>query len=146
MKTQFVIIAMIVVVIAAGQGCNKKGEGMEDFSGALDMQYESYRIIKDNRDDPVRAGKLFTEYYKKNHDVLAVAFKRYYKKYGDGSSLTKAEADFLDGEMRKVNSLLSDRDIRKMMDDPAFIEEAREGTAILTEAREGAKKYGGKSE
>lgn len=130
---------MAVVVIAVGQGCKKKGEGMEDFSGALNMQYESYKIIKDNRDNPVRAGKLFTEYYKKNHDALAGAFRRYYKQYGDGSNLTKEEADFLDGEMRKVDALLSDRDIRKVMDDPAFIEEAREGTAILNESREGAK-------
>jgi len=146
MKAQFLIIAMAVVLIALGQACKKKGEGMEDFSGALNLQYESYKIIKDNRDNPVRAGKLFTEYYKKNHDTLAGAFNRYYKRYGDGSNLTRDEADFLDGEMRKVNDLLSDRDIRKVMDDPAFIEEAREGTSILTEATEGAKKSGGKSE
>jgi hypothetical protein len=139
MKMKFLIIAFIVAATAFGPGCKKKGEGMEEFSGALNMQYESYKIIKDNRDNPVRAGKLFTEYYKKNHEALAGAFKRYYKKYGDGSNLTKEEADFLDGEMQKVNALLSDKDIQKVMDDPAFIEKARDGTAILTEAREGAK-------
>ena len=72
MKKQFVVItAVIMPSTAFGWGCKKKDEGMEDFSGALNMQYESYRIIKDNSDDPARAGKLFTEYYKKNHDALA---------------------------------------------------------------------------
>jgi hypothetical protein len=131
--------AAIIILMAFGWGCKKKGEGMEDFSGALNMQYESYKIIKDNREDPARAGKLFTEYYKKNRDAMAAAFRRYYRKYGDGSQLTKEETDFLDGEMRKVDALLSDREIRKVMDDPAFIEEAREGSAILAGIREGAK-------
>ncbi|HOT43959.1 MAG TPA: hypothetical protein PLM53_05855 [Spirochaetota bacterium] len=140
MKKHIVITAAaVILVMAFGWGCKKKGEGMEDFSGALNMQYESYRIIKDNRDNPARAGKLFTAYYKKNRDAMAAAFKRYYRKYGDGSQLTKEETDFLDGEMRKVNDLLSDAEIRKVMDDPAFIEEAREGSGILTGIREGAK-------
>ncbi len=140
MKKQFVIIvAVIIASMALGWGCKKKDDGMEDFSGALNMQYESYKIIKDNRDDPVRAGKLFTEYYKKNRKAVARAFGRYYRKYGDGSNLSKEETDFLDEEMRKVNALLSDTDIQKVMDDPAFIEHAREGSGILTEIREGAK-------
>ncbi len=140
MKKHYVITAAAVILpLALGWGCRKKGEGMEDFSAALNMQYESYQIIKDNREDPARAGKLFTEYYKKNRDAMAAAFRRYYRKYGDGSRLTKEETDFLDSEMRKVNALLSDRDIRKVMDHPAFIEEAREGSVILTEVREGAK-------
>jgi hypothetical protein len=140
MKKQIIIIAIIIsAAVAFGSGCKKKGAGMEDFSGALNMQFESYRIIKDNSDDPARAGKLFTEYYKKNRNTMAKAFGRYYRKYGDGSNLTKEEADFLDEEMRKVNALLSDTDIKKVMDNPAFIEQAREGSGILTEMREGAK-------
>ena len=35
--------------------------------------------------------------------------------------------------MKRVNALLSDRDIKKVMEDPVFIEEAREGSGILTE-------------
>jgi hypothetical protein len=140
MKRYFVLLIFIFIAAAfMSWGCKQKGSGMEDFSGALNMQYESYRIIKENRDDPARAGKLFTEYYKKNRDSLAAAFRRYYRKYGNGSELTREETGFLDGEMRKVNALLSDRDIRKAMDDPAFIEAAREGTGILNEIREGAK-------
>ena len=140
MKKQFVIIvAVIIASMVPGWGCKKKDDQMEDFSGALNMQYESYKIIKDNNDDPDRAGKLFTEYYKKNRNALAKAFGRYYRKYGDGANLTKEETDFLDEEMRKVNALLSDTDIQKVMDDPAFIEQAREGSGILTEIREGAK-------
>lgn len=140
MKTHMVMTAAAVILLMAlGWGCKKKDVGMEEFSGALNMQYESYKIIKDNRDDPARAGKLFTEYYKKNRDAMAAAFRRYYRKYGDGSQLTREETDFLDGEMRKVNALLSDREIRKVMDDPAFVEEAREGSGILAGIREGAK-------
>ncbi len=140
MKKEFIIIAAVIVAaMFSAWGCKKKGNGMEDFSGALDMEYESYRIIKENRKDPARAGILFTEYYKKNRDALAKAFKRYYRKYGDGSGLTKEEAGFLDGEMKKVNALLSDKDIQKVMGNPAFIGNAREGSGILTEIREGAK-------
>jgi hypothetical protein len=140
MKKKIVIIALIIsAALVFAPGCKKNGSGMEDFSGALNMQYESYRIIKDNRDDPARAGKLFTEYYKKNRDAMAKAFVRYYRKYGDGSNLTKEESDFLDEEMRKVNALLSDTDIQKVMNNPAFFEQAREGSGILTEIREGAK-------
>lgn len=140
MRKRFVVICVLMAgVTAAGHGCKQKNGGMEDFSRALNMQYESYTIIKDNSSDPARAGRLFTAYYKKNRDAMADAFKGYYRKYGDGSNLSKEEAAFLDNEMNKVNALLADKEIQKVMDDPAFVDTAREGTAILTEIREKAK-------
>jgi hypothetical protein len=136
MKKYFTLIMLVIFATAgAGTGCKKKGSGMEDFSDALNMQYESYRIIKDNKNDPAKAGRLFTGYYKTNRDKMFDAFTRYYKRYGSGAGLSRQELAYLSAEMQKVHSLIADPEIKKVMDDPAFAENAGEGSRILSEIR-----------
>lgn len=129
-----VLCAIILITMASVIACKKK-DNIEAFAAALSCQYKSYRIIKENRADPARAGALFTDYLVVNRARITAAYRKYYEKYGDGSKLTEREIEFLDREMEKVRVLLDDAEIRAVMEDPSFVEKARIGLDIMRDLK-----------
>lgn len=107
-------------------------ENVATITSALQLQYGAYQIIKENKNDPAKAGTLFTEYCVTNREQLASSFNKLQTLLGNKKQLTPEQIELVGTTVNKTRELIANPDVKKVMSTAAFLKNAKQGLDIMS--------------